>query len=367
MATVAAAASIEFTTVPAFRTFGDLTGRVAGITHTDHRIAVYIRVAGGWWTKPTFQKPLTPISPNLTWVCDITTGGNDHMATDIAAFLLRTNYTPPLARGELLLPATLFSNAVAIVKTNRLIFRFSGHDWTIKESAGNHVGPGPNIFSSNASNVWLDAQGRLHLRITRTNNQWHCAEVVSMRSFGHGTYRFYLDTPLQNLDPNAVLGLFTWSDDPSHAHREIDVELSHWSNPADTNNAQFVVQPWHSVGHRQRFRIPPNLTQTTHTFKWSPNEIVFQTHQGPLLDPPATNPVLHHWTFKRPGIPPPGDENVRINLWLHNGTAPTSRQPVEVIISRFVFIPATVQRPCITSTSTTGPNTTASKSPKNYN
>ena len=120
--------------------------------------------------------------------------------------------------------------------------QFSGYTWNVKTSAGK-VGPGPNLFSDSTNNVWVDASGRLHLKITKDANRWNCAEVICTNSLGHGTYRFYLDSPVDNLDPNVVLGLFTWSDDPAYADREIDVECSRWANAADSDNAQFVVQP----------------------------------------------------------------------------------------------------------------------------
>src|SRR5437870_9597705 len=58
-------------------------------------------------------------------------------------------------------------------------------------------------------------------------------------SFGFGTYRFRLDSPVDDIDPNAVVGLFTWSDRPDFNHREIDIEISRWGEPGNPN-AQFV-------------------------------------------------------------------------------------------------------------------------------
>src|SRR5206468_686881 len=123
------------------------------------------------------------------------------------------------------LPAQLDQQSVASLIINRYAteISFSGYKWEVKTSAANPVGPGPNYFSSATNNVWVDGQGRLHLRITRQTvngtNQWSCAEVVSQRSLGHGTYRFSLDSRVDNLDPKVVLGLFTWSDDPAYSHR----------------------------------------------------------------------------------------------------------------------------------------------------
>ena len=54
-----------------------LRGRVHEVEPAAHRVAVYIHVGGGWWTKPTFAEPATVIEPDGTWTCDITTGGLD--------------------------------------------------------------------------------------------------------------------------------------------------------------------------------------------------------------------------------------------------------------------------------------------------
>ena len=345
--------AIEFTQVPPFGSSADLYGRVTGVAPTDFNVAVYIFISGGgWWTKPNSASPLTAIQTNGTWQCDITTGGIDQCARQIAAFLVPTNYTPPLAAGDEGLPAGLATNAVANLTVTRPFPRqlhFSGYDWEVKTSCGGRAGPGPNYFSDSVSNVWVDVQGQLHLRITNTNDQWQCVEMISRRSFGHGTYRSYLDSPADLLDLNAVLGLFTWSEDPSYSHREIDVEVSRWSDASDTNNTQFVVQPWDTAGHRVRFQVPSGLTNSTHSFTWATNQVFFQSHQGNLVSPPATNPVISQWTFNQSGVPVPGGENVHLNLWLYNGAAPTNGQPVEVIVSRFVFVPSPLVAPTVTA------------------
>src|SRR4051812_19512341 len=138
-----------------------------------------------------------------------------------------------------LVSALLCLLAVTPTQAAATVLAFSGYSWVVKASSGK-VGPGPNYFSSSANNVWVDNLGRLHLRITKQGSRWFCAEVVSQASFGYGTYRWYLDSPVDNLDPNVVLGLFTWSDLPDYANREIDIEFSRWG-AARNLNAQFVV------------------------------------------------------------------------------------------------------------------------------
>ncbi len=140
---------------------------------------------------------------------------------------------------------------------------FSGYEWNVK-SSGDAVGPGPNVFSNSEDNVFVDTEGRLHLLINQKQGRWRCAEVVSARSFGLGTYRFTIDSGIDGLDPNVVLGLFTWSDAPEYNHRELDVEIARWGDPANAN-AQFVVQPYTRKANIVRFAIPTGRGPTTHS------------------------------------------------------------------------------------------------------
>ncbi len=104
--------TIEFTSVPAYGSFLNLKGIVRHVDAEQVRIAVYIRVNGGWWTKPYWDSPATPMGPDGSFSVDITTGGQDDQATEIAAFLLPREYYPPGLRGEPELPAELLQRAL---------------------------------------------------------------------------------------------------------------------------------------------------------------------------------------------------------------------------------------------------------------
>jgi hypothetical protein len=212
---------------------------------------------------------------------------------------------------------------------------FSGRAWNVKTSSG-RVGPGPNYFSSGASNVWVDAGGRLHLKIARSKGRWYCAEVVAAESLGYGTYRFLLDTPVNALDPNVVLGLFTWNDDPAYNHREIDIEFSRWSSPSN-QNAQYVVQPYTLASNIHRFNEPSGLSSSTHAFQWLPTAVSFLSASGLQPDPPAPASIAQQWA-ETSGVPVPGGEHARMNLWLNQGKAPTNGLPAEVVVERFEFV-----------------------------
>jgi len=241
---------------------------------------------------------------------------------------------PVVLATALLLPRIV----AAQVSYDRTI-QFSGLTWRVKASP--NAGPGPNAFSDSVRTVRVDTRGRLRLRIVRIDGVWRCAEVVSVDSLGYGTYRFYLDSKVDHLDPNVVLGLFTWNDaDPSYNNREIDIEFSRWGAADDPTNAQYVVQPFDTPGNLVRFTEPPMLRKSTHSFVWRPTEIDYQSLRGHLAVPSGPADVIAELTQTSSSIPPAGGENVRINLWLYQGSPPTKNRSTTVVIDRFEFVPA---------------------------
>jgi hypothetical protein len=207
---------------------------------------------------------------------------------------------------------------------------WSGRTWQVKSSRSK-VGPGPNYFSAATDNVWVDASDRLHLRITSRSGRWNCAEVIGTQTLGYGTYTFEVASPVADLDPNVVLGLFTWSDKAPYAHREIDFEVARWGVASDPTNAQYVVQPYDVAGHLHRLTLPSGVGPTLHGFTWRPTRIDFASSDLVGWD--------HDWTYAGAGVPRTGDERVRLNLWLFGGAPPTDGQEVEVVVTRFSFTP----------------------------
>jgi len=206
-------------------------------------------------------------------------------------------------------------------------FTWSGATWAIKTSRS-PVGPGPNTFSK--ANVSVDGQGRLHLSITQdSSGAWTAAEIVGSTTYGYGTYTFTIDSPVGALDPNVVLGLFTWSDKARFAHREIDIEFGRWGVANDPTNAQYVAQPYDAAGHLVRFTQPADTT-TTHQFSWQPGRIDWQSRT-------SAGAEIGVYTYQGSDVPPSGDETVRLNLWLVGGAAPTDGRAVEVIITSLTF------------------------------
>jgi hypothetical protein len=109
---------INITSTPKYGQAGNAVGSVSNITpsnYSKYAVAVFIKVAGGWWNKPTWAVPLTVIQSNGTWTTNITTGGNDVNATDIIAYLVPNTFSVPSASGQTSLPSSLAAFQYAIV------------------------------------------------------------------------------------------------------------------------------------------------------------------------------------------------------------------------------------------------------------
>ncbi len=340
---------ILLTNVPAFGSNDNLSGQVLGVSPSAYAVAVFIYIpSAGWWSKPYCSPQLTVIQPNGSWTADITTGGSDSQATRITALLVSTNYNQPCVTGADGLPTNVTAQAVASATVVRYDpstrwINFSGYDFWVKTGSG-MLGPGPNYFSDSTNNVWLDAQGQLHLKITNTSNEWQCAEIASARTFGYGSYRFELVSDVNAIDLNSVLGLFTYGDDPSYAHREIDVECSRWANGSDVNNAQFVVQPYDTPGHWARYPVPAGLSDTTQLFTWETNKVTFQSQRGSYSPNPSPGNLVTNWVYTL-DVPQTGDEIVHLNLWLYNTVPPVGNAPVEFVVRSFQFVPLGTPQP----------------------
>lgn len=113
--------NLVVTYIPPQGSLDDLEGIALHVNPDDYRVVVYIYVpnANGWWLKPAFDFPYTEIDESGYWSCPIFTGGIDDQATKVAAFLIPSNYEPPLASGWSSLPQALYDASVSETEVNR--------------------------------------------------------------------------------------------------------------------------------------------------------------------------------------------------------------------------------------------------------
>jgi hypothetical protein len=347
------APSIEIGMIPVYGSSGHLSGKVTGVSFAAHRVTGYILVQGvGWVVKPSVLFPSVPILPDGSFSIPIGTDGLDEYATSYGVCLLPATFQPPAVVGVPTLPDPPAFLATDLVERFGRTLTFAGREWGVKE-APLPVDPGQNLFSAEPDDVFVDLDGRLHLRVAKHGAAWWSTEVVLLETLGTGTYSFVTETEVEDLDPNVTFGAFTWDDlgqaDPAtgNVNREIDfVEHSRWGNPALVETSQYVVQP-PTTRSLHAFVVPDLAGSSTlsHFGTWTPDRVEFLTALGltPSCDvPPAS--VVEPFVFQHDPalghhVPVPGTERMRFNLWINTGDQPASGAAVEVIVSDFRFSP----------------------------
>lgn len=215
--------------------------------------------------------------------------------------------------------------------------QFGGYDWNVRSGRG---GPGPNVWDE--GNVWLDASGALHLKISQRDEKWSCAEVTMRKRLAFGRYEFQIMGAIDRLDDNVVLGLFNYPTrevGPDATH-EIDIEFARWGE-AKNPMGNYTVWPVEKELKQESKSFPFLLVNagSTHRFVWSKGGILFQSLRG-LRDDDKEE--FSRWVFSPPDATRRVSQQpmpIHINLWLFQGREPKNRQEVEIVIQRFQFTP----------------------------
>lgn len=204
------------------------------------------------------------------------------------------------------------------------------------------------VAKGNPANVFIDRKGYLHLRIVNRAGTYTAAEVFSTDKMGFGTYQWWIQGRVDNMDKSTVLGLFPYGPVAGigkDAEDELDIEFSKWNNTLchGACNTDFTFYPATgkvALGPTEKdFAV--NLsggTLTTARLIWTPTSVTGIVMRG--LQPIGTTAhVLKTWTFAPP------DPKARIpqqplptgmNLWCFK-VLPTSDQ--QVILQDFQFVP----------------------------
>jgi hypothetical protein len=339
--------SINFSQLPEYPNISGehLEGFVKGVDPEEYYMAVYIRVEDVWWTKPTYALPKRSIDLDCSWWCDIVTDENDVYATDVASFLIPVEIeVPPICEPCCTLPEIPDAIAFAseYIGPPQRTISFAGYDWNVKKRDF-RAGPGQNFFSDGDQDVRVDEEG-LHLTITSKGDDWYCTEVILSASLGYGTYIIHTHGRVDIIDPNMVLGLFTWDTEAcDQSNRELDIEFTRWGDAEEYTNFQYVVAPCMECPgcedrcKRCRVDLTDENSDLTNYLVWQPGTVSFRTYYGHHLSEPPIEELVCKWTYNAEFVPEPGKENIRFNFWLNEGNEPVGGQGEEMVISGFAY------------------------------
>ena len=307
-------------------TSAPIGGRVTG-ARAGQQIVLFAK-AGIWWVQPTKVEPFTAIQPDSTWT------SSTHLGTEYAALLVEAGYRPPPttdvlpSEGGEVVAVKIVSGEKSEQAAPRTV-QFSGYEWQVRNVRSTRGGRN-NVYSN--ANAWTDANGFLHLRIAQNAGEWSCAEVKLSRSLGYGTYLFVV-RDVSQLEPAAVLSVFTWDEaDAGQNHRELNIELAKWGDPA-SKNGQFVVQPYYVPANVVRFNVPAGAL--THSLRWEAGQAAFKTVRGTAASGPG---VVAEHTFTT-GVPAPGGEAIHLGLYIFGNAKDPLQKDVEVVIEKFEYLP----------------------------
>jgi hypothetical protein len=326
--------SIEFTKIPPAAQGGrervdTITGRVTG-WHAGQRIVVYAK-SGPWWVQPWPDQPFIPIQADSTW------GTSTHLGFEYAALLVEPGYQPPPTmdvdpvQGGSVAEVAIVNGVGSMPPSPTKPLQFSGYDWKVRMISADRGGLN-NLYD--AENAWTDANGALHLKITKKSGRWACAQLVLARSLGYGTYIFVVrDT--SRLEPAAVLSMHTFDQGGGDQHyREMDVEISRWGDAANKYNAQYGVQPFYVPGNVAQFTEPAGTL--THSFRWESGRASFSTVRGSSARTGAPQVSEHTFTS---GVPTPGQETIELMLYVVASDTSPLQKDTEVVVEKFEYLP----------------------------
>lgn len=214
---------------------------------------------------------------------------------------------------------------------------WKGYTWRVTNGGMAGVAPG------SPSNVFVDANGYLHLKITRSGSSWTAAELFTTTNLGFGTYRWQIEGPVDKLDKNVVLGLFPYGPAGGiggDGTNEIDIEFARWGNSAWPNGNWTIYPNSGSTVGSSTFNFTLGSTYTTSTFVWKSSNIAFSFQEGFKANG-DTSGLIKSWTYAPSNATtniPQRAMPLGMNLWCF-GAPPSNGQNVEIIIRDFKFIP----------------------------
>ena len=326
--------SVEFTKIPPAAQGGrervdTVAGRVIG-ARPGQRIVVYAK-SGPWWVQPWPDQPFISIQADSTW------STSTHLGFEYAALLVEPGYQPPPTldasptQGGSVVAVTIVKGVGTLPLLSTKQIHFSGYDWRVRSISSDRGGLN-NLFDD--ANAWTDANGALHLRISRKSDRWYCSEVDLTRSLGYGTYIVVLQDT-SHLEPAAVLTMLTFDDWGGDQHyREMDVEISRWGEAARKNNAQYGIQPFYVPGNVVPFTAPAGTL--THMLHWESGRASFETVRGSSIHPGTPRVSQHVFTS---GVPTPGQEVFQFILYLVASDKSPLQKETEVVVEKFEYLP----------------------------
>lgn len=327
------AASIVFSHIPQPAVGGagamdTISGRVNN-PQAGSRLVVYVYARNTWFVQPMTLHPFTKIGADGAW------SSLTHLGGQYAVILANSEFRPPNTMRALPQPGGSVLSVKAVpgdpssVKPERFV-RFSGYTWTVRQLGGDTYGS-PHEYAE--SNVTVDAQGYLHLSVTKRASDSACAEVALPRNLGYGKYNLWVEGA-DKLEPATVFDMYTWDEAGTDQNRrEMDTELARWGDPA-AKNGEYSVQPFYRPTNTYRYIAPSKSLLLT--MLWETGRVKFDTAASDTNGHAGASMAEHNFTTD---VPIPGTESIHLNLCSFDYGKMRQAAEGQIVVKRFRYLP----------------------------
>ena len=293
------------------------------------RLVIYVYSRGVWYIQPVTVRPFTSIGKDGGW------STLTHLGLQYAAMLVTAGYSPSNTLRALprLGGSVLFIKVVpgdpSSTRPPRFL-RFSTYDWIVREMGSDRHGM-PHEYRP--SNVSVDSKGYLHLRVTKQDNDWTCAEVALPRSLGYGRYDVVVDG-IDRLEPATVFDMFTWDQAGTDQNRrEMNTQFTRWGDP-NGKNGEYSVQPFYRAPNTYRYSAP-NMPLML-TMMWESGRTTFGTFR--MYDSGRSGGRIAEHAFSA-DIPVPESESIHLNLCTFDYGRVRQTSGAEIVVRSFHYLP----------------------------
>ena len=225
---------------------------------------------------------------------------------------------------------------------------FGGIRWIARNTS--ELGePGNILFSGKESEIFVDEQKRLHLKLHRRSGYWHGVDIAADTSLGYGTYAIFAETKFDELPQNVQIefGITPDATMDNYVAPTLAIQFTKLHEIAISPLRYVVSNVEQNVVAERKEKIfrseEPFRMQglfSTHAITWKKRSVEFVSYHDHGL---PSKYVAALWDFS--GSPSTGlsvpeatpTSVMRLRVWSQG--APLGGESVELVIKKIVFRP----------------------------
>ncbi|MCO5251610.1 MAG: hypothetical protein M9949_09345 [Candidatus Kapabacteria bacterium] len=164
---------------------------------------------------------------------------------------------------------------------------FSGYNWQIKST--DNIADSRYFCLTDKSNVRIDDEGHLVLKLTSMDAIWHGAELITQEKFGFGTFKIQIETDFTDFDRNVsfMASAINVTEDIFEGMTQAGLRYSFYgeeNNPNPLSYILYATDKKYAEEYNSGNQYSQSKSVTTHEIKVLPDELVFESYSGTTKD-----------------------------------------------------------------------------------